>query len=248
MSVFFLSIQGVARDSPAPLLAPPLTRGVARRAELTSAQKASEYLAQGGGGGREVAQLREQLAEAREEGAMAKVQVARALTLAGRSPRSSTEHAMGGGDAQRGARGVDMLTSLEASEQQVREGRELVSQLEARLDAQAERVQEQDALLLTYARGQNARDGEVRAREAALARQLEQHRVQRGEWRALVARREAALQVATVWGRGRGRGRSGGGGGREAALQVQRGSAPRTPREPPPPLPPPLLGRASPLA
>ena len=61
MSVFFLSIQGVARDSPAPLLAPPLTRGVARRAELTSAQKASEYLAQGGGGGREVAQLRDAL-------------------------------------------------------------------------------------------------------------------------------------------------------------------------------------------
>ena len=82
MSVSFLSIQGVARDSPAPQLAPPLTRGVARRAELTSAQKASEHLAKGGGGGREIAQLREQLAEAREEGAMAKVQVARALTLA----------------------------------------------------------------------------------------------------------------------------------------------------------------------
>ena len=53
MSVSFLSIQGVARDSPAPQLAPPLTRGVARRAELTSAQKASEHLAKGGGGGRE---------------------------------------------------------------------------------------------------------------------------------------------------------------------------------------------------
>ena len=46
---------------------------------------------------------------------MLKVQVARALTLAGRqrSPRSSTEH---------GRDGVDMLAALEASEQQVREG------------------------------------------------------------------------------------------------------------------------------
>ena len=113
MSVIFSSIRGVARDSPAPLLAPPLTRGVARRAELTSAQKANEHLGKGGGGGREIAQLRAQLAEAQEESAMAKVQVARALTLAGRSPRSSTEH---------GRDGVDMLASLEASEQQVREG------------------------------------------------------------------------------------------------------------------------------
>ena len=46
---------------------------------------------------------------------MLKVQVARALTLAGRqrSPRSSTEHSRDG---------VDMLAALEASEQQVREG------------------------------------------------------------------------------------------------------------------------------
>ena len=237
MSVFFSSIQGVPRDSPAPLLAPPLTRAVARRAELTSAQKASEYLAaEGGGGGREVAQLREQLEEAREEGAMAKVQVARALTLAGRSPRSSTEHAMGGGDAQRGARGVDMLTSLEASEGHVREGRELVSQLEARLDAQAERVQEQDARLLAYARAQDARDGEVRAREAALARQQEQHRAQLGEWRTLVARREAALQVATVEV---GVGVGVGVGVAVAAVvrQARRGNAPRTPPAPPHPYP-----------
>ena len=46
---------------------------------------------------------------------MLKVQVARALTLAGRqrSPRSSAEY---------GRDGVDMLAALEASEQQVREG------------------------------------------------------------------------------------------------------------------------------
>ena len=118
---------------------------------------------------------------------------------------------------------------------QVREGRELVSQLEARLEAQAARVQEQDAQLLTYARAQGARDLELRAREAALVRQLEGHRARLDEWRDLVARREAALQVSTLEAGvrvlGAGTGRSGGGRGaaREAALQVRRGSAPRNP-------------------
>ena len=117
----------------------------------------------------------------------------------------------------------------------MREGRELVSQLEARLEAQAARVQEQDAQLLTYARAQGTRDVELRAREAALVRQLEGHRARLDEWRDLVARREAALQVSTLeagvraWGAGTGRSGGGRGAAREAALQVRRGSAPRNP-------------------
>ena len=110
-----------------------------------------------------------------------------------------------------------------------------MSQLEARLEAQGARVHEQDALLLTYARAQDARDGELRAREAALTRQLEGHRAELDAWRELVARREAALQVSTleagvrIWGAGTGRSGGGRGAAREAALQARRGSAPRNP-------------------
>ena len=146
------------------------------------------------------AALKAELEEARQETERVRAQASRALTLASRSSGGADK----GGEGS-GVKGRDLLASLEATArsasaaeehyaEELSQARAQLREVEAQLAQQTALVQRQDALLLTYAKGQEVREAEVRAQEELLEARQRQHKQQRQEWQALVARREATLQ------------------------------------------------------
>ena len=144
--------------------------------------------------------LKAELEEARQETERVRAQASRALTLASRSSGAAEK----GGDGS-GVKGRDLLASLEATAksasaaeqhyaEELSQARAQLREVEAQLAQQTALVQRQESLLLTYAKGQEVREAEVRAHEEMLEARQRQHSQQRQEWQALVARREATLQ------------------------------------------------------